>query len=97
MGTVFQGLSTGIRIQSRLEERALGRQLAEAKVSELRLGGPLSADQGGVFDAPFESYSWTAEVQQPAGDIPFVLVQVDILSGEEKQRVYSFETLLPAQ
>lgn len=94
LGVAFQTFSLGTRTQSRLEKRAIGRQLAEKQVALLS-GQGVSAGQKGKFDKPFEQYSWSSEWFAPQNpDLSFSVLRVTVLRGEESKAVYRLDALV---
>ena len=94
-GASFKMISSATRTQSRIEQKALVRRLAESELVRLRLTGGLS--QPGVTEGRFVAgevdYSWRARIQGGPGNSPFNLVDFVVFRGQDKDRVYSIQTL----
>lgn len=97
LGVAFQTFSLGTRTQSRLEKRAIGRQLAEKQVALLRGQGAFSG-QKGKFEKPYAQYRWTSEWFTPQGELAFSVLRVTVLRGEvDPKQVYRLDALVPSQ
>jgi Tfp pilus assembly protein PilV len=74
------GLCT--RSESLATKQMVAMELAAHQLAVLRSRGASAGagEQRGKFDAPYESYSWQATVDAPAGDLPFRLVRLSVFS-----------------
>jgi type II secretory pathway pseudopilin PulG len=104
MGFLLKGISTDVRTQSRIHERARVQRLAESQLAKLRLGAGQSGGQESEleakFPAPNECFRWHAKTVSPSGDGLFRLVQLSVTAetdGREPRMVYSIQTLFHAQ
>ncbi len=98
MGIALRAISTCTRTQSRTEDRATARRLAEQQLTTLRLQGraALQGEMTGRFDEAFADYSWSARIHSSAEDVPFVLIAFKVWKGryEDRRLVYTANMLV---
>lgn len=100
MGAAFESLSTSARTQSRLEERAVARLLAERQLAECSLQGALSGDgeSSGRFDKPYEMYSWSLRTYAVATEaFPLGVADMKVFRNSDQgtaRQVYCLRTAI---
>ena len=84
-----------LQTQSGIRDYAVAGRLAEEQLLMLRMEGITDYEStlGGVFEKPYQTYSWSARVQ-PAGEGAFTFVSLKIWRGEKRNLVYNVQTLL---
>ena len=85
LGALLGTISTGVRTQSRLEQRQTALGLAEARLAEYRATGRFeqAGESEGTFSAPYADYNWNALTFPSRGEDPFSIVVLTIRKGEQ--------------
>ncbi len=78
MGAVFAALSQSLRMAAATESRTSALLLAQARLSVLLDSPQIPEEGGGLFEPPFDRFSWHVEVAPPLSDN---LIPVFLTSG----------------
>jgi len=78
MGAVFAALGQSLRIAAATESRTTALLLTQARLSVLLDSPQIPEEGGGLFEPPFDRFSWHVDVAPPLSDD---LVPVSLTSG----------------
>ena len=96
LGISFRTMSLATRHESLLERRATATRLAQDTLIELRGANQLqqAGQTSGKYESPFDTYSWTANVQPTPTEPSHWHIRITVEHTEKDQTLHLLETII---